>query len=61
MKSEGLIILESAIILSKEVKKVFPELEAVKFTYTWTGKLGITFDLMPHIGKINGIYQHIES
>ena len=53
--STNLDLIESAIILSKEVRRIFPELEAVKFTHTWTGKLGITFDLMPHIGKINGI------
>ena len=35
---------------------VFPELEDVNFTHTWTGKLGITFDLMPHIGQVNGIH-----
>jgi len=54
--STNLDLSESATILSKEVRRVFPELETVKFTHTWTGKLGITFDLMPHIGKINGIY-----
>ncbi len=54
--STDLDLNESAAILSNQVRSVFPELEDVKFTYTWSGKLGITFDLMPHIGKVNDIY-----
>ena len=54
--STDLDLDESARILSTQVRAVFPELEDVKFTHTWTGKLGITFDLMPHIGKVKGIH-----
>ena len=54
--STDLDLNESAEILSREVRSVFPELEQTKFTNTWTGKLGITFDLMPHIGQVNGIH-----
>ena len=54
--STNLDLNESASILTKQVCTVFPELNDVKFTHSWTGKLGITFDLMPHIGQINGIY-----
>jgi glycine/D-amino acid oxidase-like deaminating enzyme len=54
--STDLDLNESASILSKQVRMVFPDLEDVEFTHTWTGKLGITFDLMPHIGKVNGIH-----
>jgi glycine/D-amino acid oxidase-like deaminating enzyme len=54
--STDLDLHESATILSKQVCKVFPELNDYKFTHTWAGKLGITFDLMPHIGNINGIH-----
>jgi glycine/D-amino acid oxidase-like deaminating enzyme len=46
----------SASILTKQVCTIFPELNDVKFTNSWTGKLGITFDLMPHIGQTNGIH-----
>ena len=48
--------MESASILSRQVRTVFPDLEKTTFTHTWTGKLGITFDLMPHIGEVNGIH-----
>ena len=54
--STDLDLNESAEILSQQVYKVFPELNDYEFTHTWTGKLGITFDLMPHIGTINGIH-----
>ena len=54
--STDLDLVESASILSRQVRTVFPDLEKTTFTHTWTGKLGITFDLMPHIGEINGIH-----
>jgi len=54
--STDLDLNESAENLSQQVYKVFPELNDYEFTHTWTGKLGITFDLMPHIGTINGIH-----
>jgi len=54
--STDLDLRESADLLTKQVRTVFPELEDVAFTHTWTGKLGITFDLMPHIGVVNGIH-----
>ena len=54
--STDLDLVESASILTKQVRSVFPELENISFTHTWTGKLGITFDLMPHIGEVNGIH-----
>ena len=54
--STDLDLEESASILSRQVITVFPDLEKTTFTHTWTGKLGITFDLMPHIGEVNGIH-----
>ena len=49
--STTLNLNESAQRLQKQLYAVFPELEKVSITHTWTGKLGITFDLMPHIGR----------
>ena len=54
--STDLDLNESAENLSQQIYKVFPELNDYEFTHTWTGKLGITFDLMPHLGTINGIH-----
>lgn len=49
-------LLESAHLLRSRMLEVFPQLQDVPITHTWTGKLGITFDLMPHIGRVNGIH-----
>ena len=54
--STDLDLDESSIRLSKELYTIFPDLAGIPITNTWTGKLGITFDLMPHIGQTNGIY-----
>ena len=46
---------ESAASLKQQMHRVFPQLDDVPITHTWTGQLGLTFDLMPHIGWINGV------
>lgn len=28
----------------------------MSITHSWTGKLGITFNVMPYIGQVDGIY-----
>jgi glycine/D-amino acid oxidase-like deaminating enzyme len=35
---------------------VFPQLRHTPITHSWTGHLGLTFDLMPHIGRIDGVH-----
>ena len=35
--------------------RVHPQLAAVKVEHAWGGKLGFTFDRMPHIGRIEGV------
>lgn len=54
--STTLDVKESARILQSEMVRAFPQLEGVPVTHTWTGQLGITFDLMPHIGRIMGVH-----
>jgi len=55
--STNLDLNESANRLKKQLYTVFPELADFQLTHTWTGKLGITFDLMPHIGRtVDGIH-----
>jgi glycine/D-amino acid oxidase-like deaminating enzyme len=34
----------------------FPQLTDIPVTHTWTGQLGLTFDLMPNIGVEDGIH-----
>lgn len=54
--STSLDLLDSANRLQTQMVNVFPELRGIPITHTWTGKLGITFDLMPHIGRVDGIH-----
>ena len=54
--STDLDLAQSAQILQSQMVRVFPELSGIPVTHTWSGQLGLTFDLMPHIGQIDGIY-----
>lgn len=47
---------ESARYLQTEMVRVFPQLASVPITHSWSGQMGLTFDLMPHIGRIDGIH-----
>ena len=54
--STTLDVTESARILRSEMVRAFPQLEDTPVAHTWTGQLGITFDLMPHIGRVQGLH-----
>jgi glycine/D-amino acid oxidase-like deaminating enzyme len=54
--STGLDLEESARRLQERMVEVSPDLSGVPITHSWTGRLGLTFDLMPHIGRIEGIH-----
>jgi len=47
---------ESAEDLRSSLLTFWPELEDAEITHVWGGKLGISFDLIPHIGKIDGAW-----
>lgn len=53
--STDLDLERSAENLRAQLVHTFPQLEGTPITHSWTGRLGITFDLMPHIGRIDGI------
>lgn len=54
--STSLDLRQSAIQLHRRLCEVFPQLSQTPLTHSWTGKLGVTFDLMPHILHSDGIY-----
>ncbi|MEW5987570.1 MAG: FAD-binding oxidoreductase [Chloroflexota bacterium] len=54
--STSLDLQESARRLHKRMVEVFPDLRGVRLTHSWTGQLGLTFDLMPHIGRLDGVH-----
>jgi len=36
--------------------RILPQLRDVKLTHAWSGYCAATFDLYPHIGKVEGIH-----
>lgn len=54
--STDLDLVQSSNRLRQRLLELFPELESTAISHTWTGKLGLTFDLMPHIGRIEGVH-----
>lgn len=47
---------ESAEDLRQALIGYWPELSDVAITHVWGGKLGIPFDLTPHIGRVDGAW-----
>lgn len=47
---------ESAEDLRSKITKLWPELADVTITHVWGGRLGVPFDLIPHIGEVDGIW-----
>lgn len=54
--SPRLDLLESAQRLQAQMVRVFPALASVPVSHSWTGQLGLTFDMMPHVGRHEGIH-----
>ncbi len=46
----------SAERLYAKLVQIFPDLSGIPVTHSWSGQIGSTSDLMPHIGQINGIH-----
>lgn len=49
-------IHRSAEILREEMVRVYPQLKDVKVEYVWGGTLDFAFDMMPHVGEVDGLY-----
>jgi len=52
----GLDLEESAADLRRQLLGYFPDLEDAEITHAWGGKLGVPFDLIPHMGQIDGVW-----
>lgn len=50
----GLDLDESAADLRRALLRYWPELAGHEITHVWGGKLGVPFDLTPHIGQVDG-------
>jgi glycine/D-amino acid oxidase-like deaminating enzyme len=49
-------IRESAAILRKAMLAVYPQLAGCRVEYAWGGTLDFAFDLMPHLGQMDGLW-----
>ena len=49
-------IRRSAEILRRGMIDVYPQLRDAKVEYVWGGTLDFAFDIMPHAGRIDGMY-----
>lgn len=49
-------IRRSADILRRGMIDVYPQLRDTKVEYVWGGTLDFAFDIMPHAGRIDGMY-----
>jgi len=49
-------IQRSAEILRREMIQVYPQLKDVKIDYVWGGTLDFAFDMMTHVGEMDGMY-----
>jgi glycine/D-amino acid oxidase-like deaminating enzyme len=52
----GLDPARSAADLRRRIVQFFPELAGIRITHGWGGTIGITFDLLPHLGQIDGVW-----
>ena len=53
--STDLSLEESAVNLRQSLLAIYPQLDQAEITHTWTGRLGFSFDLIPHIGRLGGV------
>ena len=51
--------LDAEFSLALRLKEIFPQLRETKIEYVWGGTLDFAFDMMPHIGKMDGIYYSV--
>jgi glycine/D-amino acid oxidase-like deaminating enzyme len=49
-------IERSAEILRREMVEVFPQLKDIRVEYVWGGTLDFAFDMMTHVGEMDGVY-----
>ena len=54
--STRLDLVKSSQMLRAGMLRAFPQLKGIPVSHTWSGQLGLTFDLMPHIGRVDGIF-----
>jgi len=54
-------VRESARILREGMISVYPQLRQAEVEYVWGGTLDFAFDIMPHAGKIDGMFYSVDT
>ncbi len=54
--SPNLDLHVSAQHLHRRLLEIWPQVSGYEITHAWTGKLGISFDRLPHAGQLDGIW-----
>jgi len=49
-------IAQSGEILRREMTQVYPQLKNIKVDYVWGGTLDFAFDMMTHVGELDGLH-----
>jgi glycine/D-amino acid oxidase-like deaminating enzyme len=52
-------VRKSASMLRRDMLFVYPQLRDVRVEYAWGGVLDVTFDVMPHVGQLDGVYHAV--
>ncbi len=52
----GLDLDESAADLRRALVRYWPELDKYEITHAWGGRLAVPFDLLPHVGRLDGAW-----
>ena len=47
---------QSARVLRSQLVQRFPQMAEVKISHSWSGRVALTFDFLPHIGKHEDMY-----
>lgn len=54
--STDLDLAESARELRATILDIYPQLAPYEITHSWSGRVGVTFDLQPHITRFDGVW-----
>ncbi len=52
----GRNLVDSAAKLRRRMVEIFPDLAEAAITHSWGGTIGVTFDLLPHIGRMGDVW-----
>ncbi len=46
----------AAQVLGGLMREIFPQMENIRISHSWTGVTGFTFSFVPHVGRLDGVW-----